>query len=472
MRTIQAQPASYQRLLLQAVGLGMLFSAPAWVYFLYNSADYPIGLGFVFVPVIAAGTVVLCQQLTRGEHPWGRKLLVSAVAAKLAAAGAYTFVMFNVYHGAGDAALYYSFGSNWAASFATPDGTRALTPFYSTNFVIMLTGALVHLLGNSLVTLIAFYALVAFWGEYFLYRAFRIGMPEGDACDFGLLAFLLPSAVFWSATVGKEALIVFGVGLCIYGYARAALRADPRGYVLTALGLAVSFLVRPHVAAMLGLALTASVCLSSNRRGLWGLLNKFVGVPLLLAATYFVATEARTFLNASDFQQGVENLGYIQRNSAVGGSVFDVNQGLTFRVLMSPFLMFRPFPWEVTNIPMALASLEGVALAVLCFRRRRSLLYALANWRSPLILFVLVYSLVYMVVFSAATSNFGVLTRQRVMVSPVALMLVCLPRAGWRVVAGRWTSRLRWSVAPLPQGTMPDSARTLSGPSVTRRRMR
>jgi hypothetical protein len=76
---------------------------------------------------------------------------------------------------------------------------------------------------------------------------------------------------------------------------------------------------------------------------------------------------------------------------------------------------------------MALASLEGMAIFWIFWRRRRSLLYALHHWRNPFILFILIFSTQFVIIFSAAISNFGILTRERIMLLPLALMLLCLP---------------------------------------------
>jgi hypothetical protein len=276
-----------------------------------------------------------------------------------------------------------------------------------------------------------------------LYRSFRIAFPEGDHYEMALLVFLLPSLSFWSATVGKEAAILLGIGLCVYGYARASARANPAGYFMAGVGGVIVGLTRPHIAAMLALALASAISLSSTKRGIVGMLNKFIGIPLIIAGTIYLVARAQTFVNAGDFSSGVTSIQKIQHNSSAGGSGF--SGSFSTRILFAPFLLFRPFPWEINSAVAALASLEGLALAVLFWRRRRNLWYAVQNWRNPFIIFVLAFSLQFVVAFSAAISNFGILTRERVMLLPIAVMLVCLPRARRKMVnarTGGWRSRL------------------------------
>ena len=162
-----------------------------------------------------------------------------------------------------------------------------------------------------------------------------------------LLVFLLPSLCFWSATVGKEAVILLGIGLCVYGYARASARANPAGYLIAGVGLAVVGLVRPHIAAMLALALASAISLSSTKRGIVGMLNKFIGIPLIIVGTIYIVGQAQTFVNAGDFSSGITSIEKIQHNHGGGGSGF--SGSLTSRILLAPFLLFRPFPWEITQ---------------------------------------------------------------------------------------------------------------------------
>ena len=81
-------------------------------------------------------------------------------------------------------------------------------------------------------------------------------------------------------------------------------------------------------------------------------------------------------------------------------------------------------------------------------RRRRDLYAAVRNWRNqPFVLFVLLFAFQFSVVMSLAITNFGLLTRERVMLLPFAMMLFCTrgeaapaaqrvaPERGWQPAA-------------------------------------
>jgi hypothetical protein len=225
-----------------------------------------------------------------------------------------------------------------------------------------------------------------------------------------------------------------GIGLCAYGYARASGQANPTGYLIAGVGLAVTGLVRPHIGAMVALALALAISFSSTKKGVLGILNKFVGIPLIFVGTIYIVTRAQAFVNAGDFSSGVSSIQSTQHLSSVGGSGF--GGSLISRILFAPFILFRPFPWEVRSLIMVAASLEGALFGIFFWLRRRNLWYAVQHWRHPFILFIFAFSIQFVVIFSAAISNFGILTRERVMLIPLAIMLTCLPRARRRKAIG------------------------------------
>jgi hypothetical protein len=73
------------------------------------------------------------------------------------------------------------------------------------------------------------------------------------------IVFLLPNLHFWSASLGKGAVILLGLALFAYGLSRFNRRFIPM-----VLGAVITFMVRPHifftaiVAVMLGIVLTSS----------------------------------------------------------------------------------------------------------------------------------------------------------------------------------------------------------------------
>ena len=90
---------------------------------------------------------------------------------------------------------------------------------------------------------------------------------------------------------------------------------------------------------------------------------------------------------------------------------------------------------------MALAaSVESAGWLLLFWTRRRQIWSTLRHWRDPYVGFILMYLVIFSVTFSGAISNFGILMRQRIMMVPLAFMLIC---AKQKVASGRSRQKLR-----------------------------
>jgi hypothetical protein len=92
-------------------------------------------------------------------------------------------------------------------------------------------------------------------------------------------------------------------------------------------------------------------------------------------------------------------------------------------------VLFRPFPFEASNVGSLLASVEGTALGFLCLLSLPRFPWLFRNIRTrPYVVLALTYTLTFCYAF-ASIGNFGILTRQRTQVIPLLLVLICLPRA-------------------------------------------
>jgi hypothetical protein len=110
-----------------------------------------------------------------------------------------------------------------------------------------------------------------------------------------------------------------------------------------------------------------------------------------------------------------------------GGSDFGYYDSLGFRVATAPFLLFRPFPWEVGNFFSGMASAEGLFILAMLWVRRRAAFEVVRNWsHHPFIAFIVTYSLLTIASLSTVINNLGTLARQRVMVFPLFIVLACV----------------------------------------------
>jgi hypothetical protein len=429
------------RLFARMVALGCILLSPFWLWSLFFSVIPGTHLpSLIFVPLMVIGCVVAFMPLWQGK-PYLKQLLGTGILARLAAASLYIWIGVFVYDTSVDAFHYWSVGMARAEDFSVVGWRAFQPPFSSTNLINNMCGLIMLAAGNTLPGLFVLFALAALWGGYLFYRAFSIAFPEGDHELYAVLAILLPSNLFWSSAIGKDALAQLLIGLTAYGFAKMNARLEPRALLTCALGIAGVLAVRPHIAAMLAVAVTMPFALGKTRGGWMYRAAKVIFVPLLIFMSLWLVSQASEFvgLETTNSQSGIDTFNHLTQSTQIGGSAFNSGQSLPVRVAESPFLMFRPFPWEVNNMMAASASLEALVLLWFAWKRRRGLMAALLQWRQPFITFILTYSLVFSVAFAAATSNFGILVRERIMMAPLLLMLFCanLERAGAKASPSR-----------------------------------
>jgi hypothetical protein len=366
---------------------------------------------------------VLILHCTR-RHPSLRRLMAVGMLAKMAAAGLYITMIVRLYNYATDTTHYYYVAQSMATSYFQTGTLTIPNPLWGTNFPAFLAQCIFVLTGISLPVAMAIFASMSFWGAYFIYRAFCTGFPDSTRFDMvATFAFLLPSCVFWTASITKDSVVMLGAGIATYGFARVHQRVGLQGYALLVTGLAVTMTVRPHMAGILAIAFIFPHVFGANRTGMSGLALKVIGIPALVALTWFFVSQAETYVQMGDLSGGkAVAMQVAKNNSGIGESTYGSSLGS--RLALAPFLLIRPFPFEVHNFQAALASIEGLVLLVLFVRRRKVLYRTLARIRSnPFAMFLALYTVEFTIVFAAATTNFGLLNRQRVMLMPFTLML-------------------------------------------------
>jgi hypothetical protein len=414
-------------LIVNVSGVLLLVSAPFWLFELFATYEEDISIS-VFA---AASTVALIVGLnyflilhcTR-RHSSLRRLMAVGMLAKMAAAGLYITMVVRLYNYSADMAHYFYAAQGLATTYGQTGILTVPDPLWGLNFPPFLAQCIFVVTGISLPVAMVIFASMSFWGLYFIYRAFCIGFLDATRFDMvAILAFLLPSCVFWTASISKDAVVMLGAGIATYGFARMHHRVGLQGYVLLASGLAVIMTVRPHMAGIMAVAFIFPYVFGANRIGLGGLALKAVGIPALVALSWFFVSQAETYVEMQDFSQGTSVVIQVAKdNSGMGGSTY--GNSLSSRMAMAPFLLFRPFPFEVHNFQAALASLEGLLLLLVFVRQRKVLYQTLGRIRSnPFAMFLALFAVEFTIVYAGATTNFGLLNRQRVMLLPFAVML-------------------------------------------------
>lgn len=403
-----------------------------------QSATYDIWGAFLVAPGLLLLSVPLLRRAARAEQDRGMVgVVISAVVLKLIGAVALYVVFSEVYKGVADAAFYHDQGRAIAESLRRGEFAVDVGEGYSvvgTGFIAILTGIVYAVIGPTRLGGFMVFAWMGFWGLYLFYRGFCLGFPLGRRRRYAALVFFLPSLVFWSSTIGKEAPMTLALGLTAYGLAR--LVTQRRGGVpLIGLGLVASSMVRPHVTLLVLAALAFAFVLRRSRRLSWGGPAKIAGLVLLVLAGVLVVDQLERFLKIDrlDLRSAEQTIDKVTANTSYGGSVVGDRPE---RGMPSPLdlpgavvtVLFRPFPTEANNLQSLAASAEGLLLMGLFGAAAASLARLPSHaLRFPYVAFAVVFALLSALAFSGF-GNFGLLARERAQLFPLVMVVLALPR--------------------------------------------
>ena len=331
---------------------------------------------------------------------------------------------------AADAELYQREGERLATSFRNLDfavDTGRAIP--GTGSLRYLAGLVNVATGSTYVATFLVFVMIAFAGQVLFLLGVRRVLTARQFRLTAILVMLWPSMAYWPSSIGKEAAVVFGLGLVTLGVARLYER-EYRGIGPAVLGLLAVGMVRPHVAMIVLVALL--IGLFAWRMG------ERSRVVLHLAAIALVFAGAMWLTDASASLFGLEQFAAIEDVS----TALDFAQARTSQdqarfaavrvdsVVAYPWaavtVLVRPFPWEAPNALALLSSIEGVALGLLATFALPGLLGERSKFLTRgLLLNASAFSAVFIFLFSAL-GNFGILTRQRVQVIPFVLLFIAI----------------------------------------------
>lgn len=349
-------------------------------------------------------------------------------------------ILFDFYGGSGDARLYYARGLEYAERFTRLDFSPFYDPdlwlrgeWWGTSFISFPSGIVLTGIGPSLLGEFVIFSLFAFLGLVGFALAFRNSYPRICLSSYARWIWLFPSLWYWPSSVGKDAVILMGMGLAVVGFFGRRGRIN---WLFLAIGLFFVFAIRPQVAAVVILSFILAHWLSFGSR--WTIGKTFQG-GFILAAGLGGIWLCNTYIGVSGFDvEGVRS--YLKAESegaALGGSAIDnVEVGLSGIPMAMLNILFRPFVWEAHNIMALLAALEILGFWIIVWYRRKNLREALRTWRShPMLRMAVPFILVYSIALGMLIVNLGIISRQRIFLFPFLFLLLEAAPATRRVRA-------------------------------------
>ena len=150
-----------------------------------------------------------------------------------------------------------------------------------TSATALVTWWVALVVGRSVVGLFLVFATINFAGAAFFGMAFERAFPGLDPMSVYKWIMLFPSLWFWPSPLGKDALVLAGLGLATLGFVGSARRQ----WSLVAAGLAVVFSIRVSYVVLAAAALVGAGLVGKNRRA--SELQRVVTILVIALGLYY-----------------------------------------------------------------------------------------------------------------------------------------------------------------------------------------
>ncbi len=385
--------------------------------------------------LFAAGRIVIRRIAVAERDSWLVPALTACLILHLVCAALQIWVVDHIYHGVADYNGYDSQGAILSQGFRHLDFSLApahLKGIVGDGAVGIVAAVVFTVVGVNQLAGFLIFSWLAFIGIVYFYRAFTLTFGGAGRRRYAWLVFFLPTLVFWTSDVSKEAIMTFLLGLSAYGCARI-LRHKGRGYPLVLLCSGAGLFIRPNeVLLFLGGFTVAMLVRPAGPNSRFEGPRRTVALIVLGSA---VAAAVFVTLHFLPGTHGSLSLTKISTNNGSSGS--GAGFGSSF-VGYSPSLLdypkdvytvlFDPSPLNAHGKSEWISALEDTVLFVVVLFSLRQLWYvprvALAR---PYVALCLFFTGAFLYAF-ASLSNLGLISRERTVMMPFFLVLLCIPR--------------------------------------------
>lgn len=411
-------------------------------------------LPMLLVTVLGAVLVALCSSgFSRRERKW-----VTAAFFLHVAFACTQVPIASGFYGGSDMFLYFSYGDILARMMAhdpihvIPEVTALLLQ-QPTRLPLTIIGAgtatgsmsalaawSFYIFGPSKYATGVAFAVLSLSGKIAMYRVFRANVTDVSRLAVAVATLFVPSFVFWSSGLIKEAVAVTGLGWSLLGFHLWIRDGRPAmGAALLTVGAVPILIIKPYIMFPFVLAGGAWYYWSrSLRRGRVRVRPAYLAMAAMLGvggivflAQYFPEYAPDTFGSRA---YELQNLGRGMRggsNYALAGEIPSTFLGqLMYAPAALLTSLFRPVIFEARNLMMLANAAETTVLLLLTAR----ILFVrrIGNARrqiagEPFLLFCLVFVVALGIAVGLTSTNLGTLSRYRSPILPFfAVLLLAL----------------------------------------------
>lgn len=306
----------------------------------------------------------------------------------------------------GDATFYYSNGIHVEPSLSI-----------GTFFIHSIVSILFNLLNLSYLGVTLFFNIIGTMGLLFLYRSLKFLINSKKQHYLVVLLVFLPSISFWSSAIGKDAIAFFAITLSLW----ASIDYEKKIKTMI-LSICLMFLVRPHMALIMIVALVFSYMFSKKIKVTYRISIFILSIVSLSVLTPYVFTLVGFKYDGNILSKMIEYIEYRQLLNATASSSINLVEMSFIEQIFT--YMFRPLPFEHLSIASLAVSLDNVILLFVfilflinIFKKKDS------NTQNINMAYLYIYSAIALILLAVTTANLGITVRQKWMVMPIIVFI-------------------------------------------------
>ena len=247
------------------------------------------------------------------------------------------------------------------------------------------------------------------------------------------LIVLLPSVSFWTSAIGKDSIAFMAIGLSLW----ASLALKERKLLMT-FAIFAMFLVRPHMAGLMIIALSVAVFFD-RQTGLG--LKMLIGLVSLSVAAVLVPF-AMKYAGLVDIVNLMDYIDQRQGYNQGGGGGMDISS-MSFPMQLFTY-GFRPLPFEAHSVMALLSSIDNLVILFVCSLGLYGWFRNGVQGNGANLVFLVVYIIGAWSILAVTTANLGIAVRQKWMFMPYLIFLAfcCLQKVPFRINGSQRTPSL------------------------------
>lgn len=285
--------------------------------------------------------------------------------------------------------------------------------------MIYLVGAVYSVVGRNLLAMQLVNAVFGAATAVVIYLcAFHVFQNSRVARAAGIAVAFYPSLILWSAQGLKDGPIVFCLALAILATLKLGQKLTFKYILVLVLTLAALITLRFYVFYMICAAIGGAFLIGMQRVSAVSFVRQFTAMVVLgLALTYVGVTRSATtqfgvYGNLESLQRTRNDLARSESGFGRDVDVSSTSGALTTIPLGVVYLMFAPFPWQITSIRQSI-TLPEMVIWWACFPLLVLGLWYAIKYRLRMVSPILIFTVMLTLAYSVFQGNVGTAYRQR-----------------------------------------------------------